>query len=252
MIAYYLIIFLLGLTLGSFFNVLIHRLPKGESIIRPRSHCPGCGTSIRFYDNIPLVGYLLLRGRCRACGAAISVRYPLVELLSGAALLSVAVRYGQSPETLIFGMLVCFLIPIGVIDFHTRLILNRLTMPGIIAGVVLIFLLRPERWKDILFGALGGGLLLLFFAVLGKLLFKKESLGMGDVKLMILIGVYVGFPDVLIAFYSGVVLAGLFILGGMAVGKIRMGNSIAFGPFIASGAYVYVLWGDWMTRILFR
>ncbi len=251
MITYYLIIFILGLILGSFMNVVIHRLPRGESIIHPRSHCPQCGAGVKPYDNIPVVSYLFLRGRCRSCGTSISIQYPLVELLTAITLLSVAIRYGVSEKTLIYGVLVCFLIPISVIDLQTRLILNKLTVPGFVAGVALVCLLEPERWKEIPFGVIGGGIVLVALSVLGKLIFKKESLGMGDVKLVVLIGAYIGFPEILIAFYFGALIAGLYILGALIFKKIRIGDTIPFGPFIALGSFVFLLWGTSIEKAIF-
>jgi leader peptidase (prepilin peptidase)/N-methyltransferase len=252
MIPFYCIIFILGLILGSFFNVVIHRLPREESIVRPRSRCPRCGTPIHFYDNVPLLSYALLKGRCRSCGAPISIQYPLIELGTAIALVAVAIRYGFSEQTLIFGVLILFLIPIAVIDFHTRLILNKLTLPGLIAGTVLICLLAPERWKEIPFGALGGGLILLFFALIGKWVFKKESIGMGDVKLVMMVGAFLGFPEVWIAFYFGAAIAMVYILSGLIFKRIRFGDMIPFGPFIALGTVVFVLWGDSIERIVFH
>lgn len=251
MIAFYCIVFILGLILGSFFNVVIHRLPLGKSIVRPRSHCPQCSAGVRPFDNIPVLSYLMLRGRCRSCGAAISIQYPIVELMTAIALLAVALRYGVSEKTLIYGVLVCFLIPISVIDFHTRLILNKLTVPGLVAGVALVCLLEPQRWKEIPFGAIGGGLVLIALAALGKLIFKKESLGMGDVKLVVLIGAYIGFPEILIAFYIGAVIAGLYIAGALIIKRIRMGDTIPFGPFIALGSFVFLLWGTAIENAIF-
>lgn len=252
MLIFYILIFILGLILGSFLNVVVHRLPRGESVVFPASHCPVCQAKIQLYDNIPILSYLILRGTCRSCKTGISLRYPLIELLTGLVLLAVALRYGISEETLIFGILVCFLIPISIIDFQVGLILNKLTLSGFIVGVGLVLAFQPERWKMMLIGAVGGGLMLLFFAMLGKLLFKKDSLGMGDVKLVVLIGAYIGFPAILIAFYLGVVLAGLFILGGILFRRIELGETIPFGPFIALGAFVFVLWGDTITAGLLR
>lgn len=232
-----------GLIMGSFLNVAIYRLPRGLSLVTPRSHCPSCGKPIKFYDNIPLISYILLRGRCRECGAHISWRYPLVEGLTALCLAALFLEYGLSVKWVTYSVLTLFLIPISFIDVEKGLILNKLTIPCFILGILLVLAFQIETWKDALLGALIGGAVMWLIAVLGKLLFKKESLGMGDVKLLVMIGVYVGFPDVLISLFFGVLAAAIFILGGFILKKLRFGNTIPFGPFIAIGTLVYLVWG---------
>jgi len=242
------VVALLGLILGSFLNVVVYRLPEGRSLIRPGSSCPSCGKPIRFYDNIPLVSYLLLKGRCRQCGSPISWRYPFVEGLT--ALLSVALflKYGLSVSFIAYVVLAMFLIPISFIDLEKGLVLNRLTIPGFILGTFLVLVLQVENWRDVLLGASVGGGVVWFVGCVGKILFRKESLGMGDVKLLVMIGAYVGFPDVLICLFFGVVAAAIFILGGMVLKRISLGSTIPFGPFIAIGTLVYLLWGELIIR----
>jgi leader peptidase (prepilin peptidase)/N-methyltransferase len=234
----------LGLILGSFFNVLIYRMPKGLSIVRPGSHCTSCGQPVKFYDNIPVLSYILLKGRCRSCHASFSWRYPAVELLTAFCLVSVFLKYGWSNQTIAYGVLVLFLIPISFIDIDNGLILNRLTIPGFILGMVLMIGLQIEIWYMVIAGALFGGFLILAISFLGKLLFRKESMGMGDLKLLVMIGVYVGFPKTALCLFYGVFIAALFIFYGIIFKKVRIGDTIPFGPFIAIGTLVHLLFGE--------
>jgi leader peptidase (prepilin peptidase)/N-methyltransferase len=149
---------------------------------------------------------------------------------------------------LAYGVLTLFLIPISFIDLEKGLILNKLTIPCFILGVPLILGLQVETWKHVLLGAIGGGVIVLLIAGFGKLLFKRESMGMGDVKLLVIIGAYVGFPDVALCLFYGIVVAALVILGGMILKKLRRGDVIPFGPFIAVGTLVYLLWGESILR----
>ena len=243
-----IVIIIIGLAMGSFINVLIHRLPDGQSLFRPGSHCPDCGKPIRFYDNIPVISFLVLRAKCRDCGNAISVRYPLVEALTAICFIALYLRYGWSTQMITYSILVTFLITISYIDIDRGLILNKLILPGCILGIVLTLGLQVETWTDVLLGGVSGGLIVWIIGWIGKLLFKKDSLGMGDVKLLILIGVYVGFPDVAVCLFFGIFAAGIFIITGMALQKLHLGDTIPFGPFIAIGSLAYLLWGEMLLR----
>lgn len=243
---------LLGLSFGSFLNVVIYRLQRGLSIVFPGSACPACQKPIRFYDNIPLLSYLILRGHCRKCGSPISWRYPLVEGLTALCLAGLFLKYGLSAELIAYGVLVLFLIPISFIDIDKGLILNKLTIPCFILGIVMILGFQIETWKNVLFGAVGGGCIIWLVGMIGKMIFRKDSMGFGDVKLVVTIGTYVGFPDVFISLFFGICIAAIFIFGGLILKKIRLGNTIPFGPFIALGTLVYLMWGssliNWYLR----
>lgn len=235
---------LVGLILGSFLNVVINRLPEKMSLVRLRSQCPSCKENIRFYDNVPLLSYLILQGHCRHCRQRIPIKYPVVEALTALCLIALYLKFGLSARMLAYGVLTLFLIPISFIDLDKGLILNRLTIPCFILGVPLILGLQIETWKQVLLGAVGGGVIVLLIAGFGKLLFKKDSMGMGDVKLLVIIGVYTGFPDVALCLFYGILVAAIVILGGMILKKLRRGDIIPFGPFIAVGTLVYLLWGE--------
>jgi leader peptidase (prepilin peptidase)/N-methyltransferase len=254
MIFTYFTIALFGLIFGSFLNVVICRLPRNESIVLPRSHCMSCGKMIPWYDNIPILSFILLRGKCRFCRSSVSIQYPIIEVFTALLMMAVFWKYGYTADALIHIILILFLIPISVIDIQTGLILNKLTIPGFVAGIVIILALHPERWKEIPIGALSGGALLFLLAFAGKVFFKRESVGMGDVKLLVLIGAYLGFPEVIIAFYLGVLIAFVYIIIAFSANKIKLGETFPFGPFIASGTIIFILWGDqiirWFSRLI--
>lgn len=219
---------------GSFLNVVSHRLPRGESLVHPGSHCPHCSTAIKPYDNIPVLGWLLLRGRCRACGQPISVRYPLVEALT--AVLAVAVVLTKaSPRDVVLGLLlVGILVPIALIDLERRIIPNKITLPAAIAAVVIGVALHPAGVSEqLIAGAAAAGFLLVF------VLAYPRGMGMGDVKLAGVLGLFLG-RSVAVALLAAV-LAGA-ILGAIVMARVgvKQGRKTAvpFGPFLAFGGLV--------------
>jgi len=239
-----ILIAIFGLILGSFLNVVIHRLPEKQSLSTPGSHCPVCGQAVRWFDNVPLLSYLLLGGRCRDCKTRIPMRYPLVELLTG---LGFALLYWRYGWTYTFGrylLLFLFLVPIAFIDWDRKLILNRLTLPCAVVGALYILVFQTAMWTDMLIGGAAGALVLLAIGVLGNLIFKKESLGMGDVKLIGIIGIYAGFPQVLYVLIFAMITATVYILVGLIGKRLEMGRTIPFGPFIAIGALMQFIVGD--------
>lgn len=241
----FIILFLiLGLVLGSFLNVVIYRLPRGKSLIAPRSRCNYCKKMISAYDNIPLVSWILLKGRCRKCHRRISVRYPVVESISALLLAGLYVKFGLSVETLIYGILFLFLIPISFIDMDKGLILDKLTIPGFILGVILVFTFHFLNWKIALLGAFSASTLTWLLGVVVKNVLHKESLGFGDVKLLVMTGIYLGFPNILISLFFGAIIATVFVFIGMAMRKITLVDRIPFGPFIALGIVSYIYAGQ--------
>ncbi len=238
------IFWVFGLVFGSFLNVCIYRIPRGESIVWPPSHCPVCKTPIRPIDNIPVVSYIFLGGKCRTCHTRISWRYPLVELLTGGTFAAIFWKFGLSRETLAFSVLAVLLIVISFIDIDYRLILNKITLPGILLGGIVTIGLRVLTYKQALLGlAVGGGGLLLV-ALLGGALFGKESMGMGDIKLAAMIGIFLGVQGTAFALFAAFFIAALFSFGAMALKKATRKSQIPFGPFLAIGTFVYLLWGE--------
>jgi leader peptidase (prepilin peptidase)/N-methyltransferase len=230
----------LGLVIGSFLNVVAWRLPRRESLMRPGSRCPACETPIAPYDNVPVLSWLLLRGRCRNCGAAISPRYPLVELAT-AVLYALVVAVKDEPVDIALGLLlVTALVPITLIDLELRLIPNRITLPAAVAALIAAALLDtsfvPEQ---LIAGAAAGG-----FFLLAALAYPR-GMGMGDVKLAGMLGLYLGRavgPAVFIALIAGV-LVGAAIIARKGAQEGRR-TAVPFGPFLALGGLVGFFVGD--------
>ena len=230
--------FVFGAVIGSFLNVVAYRLPRGESLVSPPSHCPGCKAPVKPYDNIPIVSWLLLRGRCRSCGTPISARYPLVELLTAAAFAAVVAVRGVDDDLLLELPFVAALIALAAIDFDHKLLPNKIVYPLAVFGVVATLLVDSEQLAENLIAG-AGGFLFLFLAVLAY----PRGMGMGDVKLAGAMGVYLGasvIPALLIAFLVGSV-AGIAIIAreGAAARK----KAVPFGVFLAIGGIVGVLAG---------
>ncbi len=247
--AYFFTLFLLlGLSLGSFFNVVIFRLPRGISLISPRSHCPSCKQPIRYFDNVPVLSYLMLKGRCRSCGSTISGRYPLVEFISALLYVGLYIRFRLSISTLVYGTLFAFLIPIAFIDIDRQIIPDKLTIPGFILGVVLVTAFHFLNWRSMFLGSIVSGAFLWLLGLLGKTALNKETLGFGDVKLLVMTGIYLGFPGNLISLFLGASAAMVLVIVGMLLKRIELSNRIAFGPFIALSAIVYVYVGNALVK----
>ena len=236
-------IFLLGCCVGSFLNVCICRLPQNLSIVSPRSFCPSCRAPIRAYDNIPLVSYLLLGGKCRNCGAGISWRYPLVEALTGGVALALFLKFGFSLSFLAYFVLSAALIVISFIDLDHRIIPDVISLPGIAAGFLLALFGLLATVKESLIGLLAGGGSLYLVAFVYEALTKREGMGGGDVKLLAMIGAWLGWKSILFTLFFAS-LSGAFI-GGAVMLIQREGRlyAIPFGPFLAFSGLAYVFLG---------
>lgn len=239
----YLYVVLLGLVFGSFLNVVIHRVPLRQSLVRPRSRCPACGKPVAAYDNVPVVSYVLLGGRCRHCKANISARYPLVELAVGAASLASFVRHGPSVDYVVELAFVAAMIALVFIDFDHRILPDGITLPGTALGLLLAGPRESIAFVDALAGAaLGAGLLFLVSEVYFRLR-RVEGLGFGDVKMMGMVGAFLGWRGVLLTLFLGSLsgsLVGLVVLGRKG-GTLR--TKLPFGTFLGLGAVVTVYSG---------
>jgi leader peptidase (prepilin peptidase) / N-methyltransferase len=248
-----LFVFLLGCCVGSFLNVCIYRLPQDLSIVAPRSYCPQCRAPIHGYDNIPLLSYLLLRGKCRNCGAKISWRYPLVEALSGAFAVALFVKCGFGVNFFSYSAFTAALLVITFIDLDHRIIPDLISLPGIGIGFLLSFFEPSLSVKDSLIGLVAGGGSLYLVAVAYEALTKREGMGGGDVKLLAMIGAWLGWKAVLFTLFfaslSGTVIGG----GAMLAQKQGRYSAIPFGPFLAFGALAYLFFGpqliDWYLSL---
>lgn len=233
-----------GCCVGSFFNVVIHRLPSGLSIVRPGSRCPHCGHAIAPYDNIPLLSYVILGGRCRACRARIGLRYPLVEALTGAAALLLFLRYGWQGQFLIDFTLVSLLILITFIDLDTYLIPDVLSLPGIAIGFLASFFSVRVNWLESLLGILLGGGFFYLVAAAYQVARKREGLGGGDIKLLAMVGAFVGWPGAVFTVLAASVLGTVAGLVVMMRTRKGLGTMIPFGPFLAAGTSLYLAVGE--------
>ena len=252
MIAMSILIFALGLVIGSFLNVCIYRIPQNLSIHSPRrSFCPECQTQIRFYDNIPVLSYLFLRGRCRHCSTEISKIYPLVELTTGILFLFSLYRFGPTLALLHSCLLISLLIPIAWIDARWYIIPNAIILVGLITGAAVALLIAltyhtPGYLIEHLIGAVAGGASMLLIAAAGTFLFRKRAMGGGDIKLMILIGLFLGgWPHLLIVIIASAFTGSIVGLALIALDKKSGGGSrIPYGPFLVIGATLDLFWGN--------
>ena len=238
------LIFILGLIVGSFSNVCIYRIPRNESIIYPASHCPKCRSKIKPFDNIPLLSYILLKGRCCNCKSKISLQYPIVEFLTGLTYLTIYLIYGLSIQSLIYIILSSALIIIAFIDLNQQIVPDIISLPGIAIGFIISFFVPYISFINSALGILAGGGIILIIAMGGSAIFKKEAMGGGDVKLAAMIGAFLGWKYIIISLFLGFftgALAGIFLI----VAKIKSREDmVPFGPFIVLGSFITLLWGE--------
>ena len=245
---------LFGALIGSFLNVCIYRLPRRESITWPGSHCPKCSHPIAWYDNIPILSYLALAGRCRYCTAHISFRYPLVELLNAAGYVGVVWIFGLNGIAVTYGLLYSALLVAAGTDLSHKIIPNALTFPGIILGLVFATTILPLGFLGSLLGVFVGGGILWVLAWASPYLFGKEGMGGGDIKLMAMIGAFLGWKPALITIMIGSLLGSLVGVTLVAAQIIKREEYIPFGPFLVCGALVTLFFGqpilDWYQGLL--
>jgi leader peptidase (prepilin peptidase)/N-methyltransferase len=226
----------IGAIFGSFFNVVAYRLPRGESLSHPRSRCPGCETPIKPYDNVPILSWLALRGKCRACGTRISARYPLVELGTAALCALVVLAKGLDEDALLGVVMVLLLVPVALIDLDTQIIPNVLMLIGAVLAPVIVLAVSPDDIVEHLIAAVAGG----GFFLLAVLAYPR-GMGVGDIKLL---GRAVG-PAIFIALVSGTLVGALIMARkGVAAGRK---TKVPFGPFLALGGVIALFAGDAMV-----
>jgi leader peptidase (prepilin peptidase)/N-methyltransferase len=244
---------LFGLIWGSFLNVVIHRLPLGCSLVSPRSRCPSCGKPVAAYDNVPLLSYVVLGGRCRHCKASIAARYPIIEATVGAASLLSLLRHGVSVDYVTELAFVAAMLALIFIDFDHQILPNGITLPGMALGLALAGPRVDVSFRDALLGALlGAGLLFLVSEVYFRLR-KVEGLGMGDVKMMGMVGAFVGWKGVLLTLFLGSLSGTLVGLVVMVASKGDLRTKLPFGTFLGMGAITTVYVGErligWYTSL---
>jgi leader peptidase (prepilin peptidase)/N-methyltransferase len=236
-------VFLLGAILGSFLNVCIVRLPKHESLIRPSSHCPHCNKPIKFYDNIPIVSYIILGGKCRFCKNPISLRYPMVEALTGLMSVALLMKYGPTVQFLLFLLFSAALLVITFIDLSHQIIPDAISIPGILFGIGASFFIPTVSWLESLFGILVGGGLLLFIATGYKWITGRDGMGGGDIKLLAMMGAWLGWKAIPFIILASS-LIGILVGGGSGLLlKKGLRAKIPFGPFLAIASLIYIFFG---------
>ncbi|MBW2321670.1 MAG: prepilin peptidase [Deltaproteobacteria bacterium] len=238
------IIFIFGMCIGSFLNVCIYRLPTSKSIADPpRSTCPGCNSPIRFYDNIPVLSYIWLKGRCRNCDAPISFRYPMVELITGIVALGLLFNFGLSLESLVYFVFISSLLVITFIDLDHRIIPDIVTLTGIPVGLVASFALPTISFKASVLGLLIGGGSLWLVAWAYSMIAKRDGMGGGDIKLLAMIGTIIGWKGVIFTVFASSVMGSCVGITIMLIKGKNMKYAIPFGPFLSIGAIAYVFVG---------
>jgi len=246
----YLFVFILGLVLGSFYNVLIHRLPRGESVIYPPSRCPECRERIRWRDNIPLISYLILKGRCRHCGSPISLRYPLVELLSGLLAVFSLYRWGLSEEALFHYVFFSFLLVSSVIDWYHFIIPPSLNFGALFFALLVSPFRESLSLEESLVGVAAGvlipGLIYLYYVKVRKI----EGIGLGDVILLGSIGAFGGLYGVFSSLALGSILGLLFVIP-LVIKYRSLQFAIPFGPFLSLGAFFGLFFREEITKLLY-
>ena len=236
-----------GLLIGSFLNVVIARLPEGRSLVQPGSSCPACGAPIAWYDNIPLVSFAALRGRCRACGMSISWRYPIVEAVTGALFGAAQLAFSHTLEALIAAALLAALVAITMIDLEHQIIPDLISLPGILAGFLANLATGRVSWVDSLLGILVGGVLFLTIAIVGCWLAGQDAMGGGDIKLAAMLGAFLGWKVLLFSLFVSALGGGILAAILMSSGLRRRKDPLPFGPFLAAGGAVGLFWGERMV-----
>lgn len=250
----YITVFVFGAVIGSFLNVCIYRIPKEKSVVTPSSKCPSCGTPIRFYDNIPILSYIILRGRCRDCKAEFSTRYPFVEFINAALYLVVlnSFGYGSPWVLLVYFLFVSTLIVIFFIDLDHQIIPNSITFPGMPLALILGSTILPDPFmradllglRDSAIGFLAGGGFFYLIAISGRAILKKDAMGGGDIKMMAMVGGLLGWKGVILTTFMGSLLGSIIGVSLILMKGREWGSKIPFGPYLALGALVSMLWGE--------
>jgi leader peptidase (prepilin peptidase)/N-methyltransferase len=232
-----------GLLIGSFLNVVIARVPRGGSLVHPGSACPGCGAAIAWYDNIPILSFVLLRARCRACAMPIPWRYPLVEAITGGLFAAAAWRFGPTPDAVVAAALLAVLVALTAIDLEHQILPDVITLPGILAGALANLATGRVPWVESLIGiVVGGGVFLVIILASGG------GMGGGDMKLGAMLGAFLGWKVALLSVFVAVLIGGMLAVTLIATGIRGRKDPIPFGPFLAAGGAAGLFWGERVVR----
>jgi leader peptidase (prepilin peptidase)/N-methyltransferase len=242
LIVLYVAIF--GMIVGSYLNVVVYRLPLGLSTVYPRSRCPGCGSLIQARDNVPVLSFLLLRGRCRKCGTPISWRYPLVEAATGGLFVACLLCFGLAPQAAVAVLFACLMLVLALIDYDHMILPDRITLPGAAVGIATQFVAPLVGWMPAVIGALLGAGILLAVWGLWLVVRREEGMGLGDVKMLGLIGAFLGWQGVLVTLFFGALSGSIVGLALMRWGSLDMRSKLPFGVFLALGGVIALFFGD--------
>ncbi len=253
-------IFAFGAVVGSFLNVCIYRIPNDMSIVFPPSSCPKCKAKIKPYDNIPIISYIFLGGKCRSCKEKISLRYPMVELLSALLALALYMKFSLTPALPFYYLFICALIVITFIDIDHYIIPDVISIPMLVIGVAASFFSRRLGLivgvRGALLGAVTGSGFLLLVAALYYVVKKKEGMGMGDVKLLAMLGAFLGLRSVFFIIFVSSLLGALYGIPYVMISKKGAKHPIPFGPFLAAAGVIYLFFGDaiisfYLTKVIY-
>lgn len=252
-------VFILGASVGSFLNVVIYRIPEGLSLLHPPSRCPQCKTQLKFYDNVPLLGWLWLKGRCRYCANPIAARYPLVESATAGLFMLTYLAFGPTLQTVGYCLFLSWLLALTMIDFDLMILPNPLTQSGVIAGWVFqgaIAFSQTPTWTGALKGVMGAFVasilgLWLFdsIRIVGAWVFGQDAMGGGDPKLAAMIGAWLGWPLMLVSAFLACIAGSIIGVGGMALGLIGRRQAIPFGPYLALGGAIAAFYGTQLINL---
>ncbi len=240
-----------GAAVGSFLNVLIFRIPEGQSIVLPSSHCPKCGHAVRIYDNIPIISYLILRGKCRDCHEKISLQYPIVEAITAIMSLLLFLKFGLSFKYLFSFIFTCALIVITFIDLRHQIIPDVISLPGIpVFFFLAVFFMNLTVWESLL-GILIGGGCLFAIAFLYEIITKREGMGGGDIKLLAMLGAFLGWKSLFFILFVSSLLGAVVGVSAMIIKGQDMKYAVPFGPFLSIAAVAYLFVGADVMNFLF-
>ncbi len=240
---------LLGLIVGSFLNVCIHRIPAEQSIVKPRSRCPACQAGIAWYDNIPVLSYIILRGRCRACGATIPLRYPAVEIATGLISWVIFHHFGIPWLYAVWFIYSAALLTLSMIDLDHRIIPDGISLSGIVIGLLLSAFTPLQPFLDSLIGVIVGGGFLLVVGLAYETVRKQEGIGGGDIKLMAMAGAFTGWKGALFTIFGGSLVASILGISLMIARRSGAQLAIPFGPFLSFASFCYILYGERLIQL---
>ncbi len=244
-------VFVFGTIVGSFLNVCIARLPEGQSVVAPRSRCPGCKTTIAWYDNLPVLSYVALGGHCRACGIDISAVYPMVEVVTGALAVALWMELGPTLAFAGYSVFAAALITITFIDLDHQIIPDVISLPGIALGLAFSLVSPLVTPLDSLFGVLAGGGSLLAVAWSYRLIRGQDGMGGGDIKLLAMIGAFLGWQSIFVTVMAASIVGSVIGLATMLYRRADTRLAIPFGPFLAGGALIHLFFGEQILRFYF-